>query len=103
MLRRIDDDFNIVPALILIDQNCFWLRILGMECLFSGGIFLLFVSCSLHLDGFRDITLGFPRKTFIPFFFLKRTKRREEGRKEGRKQGNKEGGRKEGSTLCYQQ
>ena len=38
---------------------------------------------SYILDGFRAISLGFPKKTFIPFFCLKRTKRKE-GRKEGR-------------------
>ena len=49
------------------------------------------------LDGFRAISLGFPKKTFIPFFFLKRTKRRKEGRKQGNKEGGKKEGRKQGS------
>ena len=76
-----------------------WFRVEG---LFFGGI-LFFVFGTLSLFFLRKqhvltcaISLGFPKKTFIPFFVLKRTKRRKEGRKEGRKQGNKEGGRKQG-------
>ena len=46
------------------------------------------------LDGFRAISLGFPKKTLIPFFFLKRTKRRKEGRKQESKETRKEEGRK---------
>ena len=49
------------------------------------------------LDGFRAISSGFPKKTFIPFFLLKRTKRRKEGRKEESKETRKEEGRKQGS------
>ena len=55
------------------------------------------------LDGFRAISLGFPKKTLIPFFFLKRTKRRKEGRKEGRKQESKETRKEEGRKKTRKQ
>ena len=68
---------------------------------FFAGMFSLFFLGKQHvpyiLDGFRAISSGFPKKTFIPFFFLKRTKRRKEGRKEESKETRKEEGRKEGS------
>ena len=55
------------------------------------------------LDGFRAISLGFPKKTFIPFFFLKRTKHRKEGRKEENKETRKEEARKEARKQEQQQ
>ena len=68
---------------------------------FFFGTFSLFFLGKQHvpyiLDGFRAISLGFPKKTFIPFVFLKRTKRRKEGRKKARKQGRRKEGRKQGS------
>ena len=89
-----------------------WFRVSGLGLKVKGGgpifwgifffgTFSLFFLGKQHvpyiLDGFRAISIGFPKKTFIPFFFLKRTKRRKEGRKQGNKEGGKKEGRKQGS------
>ena len=97
-------------------MGCIW--VLGEDDLRNGGpffgvFFLLFFFGAFSLfflgrhhvpyilDGLRAISLGFPKKTFIPLFFLKRRKRRKEGRREGSKdeskETRKEEGRKEGS------
>ena len=78
-------------------------------CIFFGTFSVFFLGrqhVPYILDGFRAISLGFPKKTLIPFFLEanatqegrkeeSKETRKEEGRKEGRKQGSKEAGKQE--------
>ena len=78
-------------------EGLFFLVFLFFLAFCSFGAFSLFFLGKQHvpyiLDGFRAISLGFPKKTLIPFFL--EANATQEGRKEESKETRKEEGRKE--------